>query len=97
MIPAWLTLAALKRFAPFIGGGIVLLAVFLLVRCADRAQDKAVDTAHDAGRSAQQADDLHETLKRTEEADDAAEVISRDALARHEQCVRHSRTPENCD
>ena len=93
---SWLTLATLRRFAPFIGGGLLLLGLFLLVRCADRAQDKAVETAHGAGRIEQQADDLHETLNRVQEADHAAQTMRNDVTARHEQCVRHSRTPENC-
>lgn len=97
MIPAWLTWGAIKRLWPLGAGLGLLLALFLLVRCADRAQDKAVTSAHDAGRSAQQADDLHETLNRTEKANDAAKTIGSDDIARHNQCVRYSRTPENCD
>lgn len=72
------------------------LALFLLVRCSDRAQDKAITTATEKGRAEQQADDLTETLNRTLEAANADEKQRRDADARHDLCVQHARNPEDC-
>lgn len=93
MIPA---LAILRRFWPL---GVIIVAIgltLLLVRCTDRAQDKAVTVSHEAGRERQRADDLSETINRTLEANNAAETILRDPVARNAECLRHSRTPENC-
>lgn len=72
------------------------LGIFLLVRCSDRAQDKAITTATEKGRAEQQADDLTETLNRTLEAANADEKQRRDADARHDLCVRHARNPDDC-
>lgn len=72
------------------------LAIFLLVRCSDRAQDKAIVTATDKGRAEQQADDLSTTLNRTMEAINADEALRRDAAVRHDLCVRHARNPNDC-
>ncbi len=72
------------------------LALFLAIRCSDRAQDKAIVTATDKGRAEQQADDLTETLNRTIGAINADEKQRRDADARRDLCVRHARNPDDC-
>lgn len=78
-------------------GLAAVLAVFLLVRCSDRAQDKAISTAHDAGRLEQSNQDLSETINRVKEAKDARDEIRGDDRARYDECVRSAgATAENC-
>jgi len=72
------------------------LAVGLLVRWVDRAQDHAVEQAAEAGRAEQRADDQSAILNQVEKAKDAQDAIRIDDDARHAQCVQYSRTPENC-
>lgn len=70
--------------------------IFGLIRWIDRAQDAAVAQSREAGRAQQRADDQQQTLNQVEKAKDAQETIRRDDAAARAQCVRYSRTPENC-
>ena len=72
------------------------LLIVLLVRWIDRAQDHAVTQAGQAGRADQRADDQAEILNKVEKAKDAQDSVRRGDDARRAQCVRYSRTPENC-
>jgi len=95
MIPT--ALALLRRFWPALAAGGVLLLILLLVRCSDRAQDSAVDQARDAGASEVREQAATETLNRTLEAINAEEAVRHNPAVRNAACLRHSRTPENCD
>jgi len=90
-------LILLRRFWPFLAIAVIVALTALVIRCTDRAQDNAVTSATSAGRAEQRADDLTETAVRTERANNAVETIRRDPAARNAECLRHSRTPENCD
>ncbi|GLT01158.1 hypothetical protein GCM10007897_25490 [Sphingobium jiangsuense] len=79
-----------------LAGLAVALLVGLLIRWIDRAQDHAVTQATETGRAEQRADDQAEVLNKVEKAKDAQEAIRRDDDAARAQCVRYSRTPENC-
>ncbi|MCW2363560.1 hypothetical protein M2346_003061 [Sphingobium xanthum] len=54
------------------------------------------DGATEAGKQTERADGAQETIRQTERANDAAVTIRRDADARRADCLRDSRTPENC-
>ncbi|HEX7820417.1 MAG TPA: hypothetical protein VF503_24345 [Sphingobium sp.] len=90
-------LAFAARFWPALVAVLLVGAVLILVRCSGRAQDNAVTQARDAGASQVRERAASETLSRTLEANNAAEAVRRDPVARRDGCVRHSRTPQNCD
>ena len=90
-------IALLRRFWPALAAAALLTAILLLVRCADRAQDNAVGQAREVGASEVREQAATETLNRTLEANNAAEAVRRDPVVRRAGCLRHSRTPENCD
>lgn len=75
---------------------LLLLLAFALDRCARHATSAMQERAAQAGRADQQANDLRDTISRTERANDAAETIRRDADARHVECLRHARNPQDC-
>lgn len=90
-------LALLRRLWPALAAIALLTLILILVRCSDRAQDMAVTQGVETGRATQQADDLHETVNRTEKANAAAQEVRTDPVAKRDGCLRHSRTPANCD
>lgn len=65
-------------------------------RCTRHAIDRGQESAAEAGRQQRRADELQETIRQTERANNAAETIRRDPDARRADCLRDSRTPENC-
>lgn len=96
MIAAWSFIKG-SRAAQLVLGTLLLAAVGAgIYLWAITQQRQVVREATDAGRSIQQRDDLQETLNRTLEANNAAEAVRTDPVARHDGCLRHSRTPENC-
>lgn len=95
MIPTLIALA--RRYWPILAVAAVLGLTFLTVRCVDQSMDRAVTSATNTGRAEQRADDLTESANRVEKANAAAETVRRDPAARNAECLRHSRTPENCD
>lgn len=77
------------------GIGIVLLIAFVILRLT--AAEKADDRANQqAGATAQREADLQATVENVRKADEAAETVRRDPVARNAECLRNSRTPENC-
>jgi hypothetical protein len=80
------------------GAQLALLAASLgLVSImVDRCAKRTMTVATEAGKQAQRADSLQETIRQTERANNAAETIRRDVAARRVDCLRDSRTPENC-
>lgn len=92
-------LAALKALS---GGKKLALAlgacllVFAGVKIVQHFID-ANNTAHrDLGAITITNTALTKTLERTEKANEAAETIVHDDDARRANCLRHSRTPDNC-
>jgi len=91
------TLFKSSRTAQVIALVLALAAATLMVdRCAKRVMTSTVTTATEKGRADQRADDLQEAIRQTERANNAAETIRRDPDARRADCLRDSRTPENC-
>lgn len=76
-------------------GGIVLV-IALLIFAISRFIDNAFDAAEQAGAAKVRAETLETTITRTEEANNAEDTIRNDPAAARDNCVRHSRTPENC-
>lgn len=75
---------------------LVVAATGLLALMVDRCARRVMDTAVEAGKQTARADGLQETVRQTERANNAAEKIRRDPDARRADCLRDSRTPENC-
>lgn len=98
MIASILLALRTSRTAQIIAIGAVLLAVGIGVYVWALSQNrKIIDNATDAGRAIQQRDDATETLSRTLEAINAEEAVRHNPAVRNASCLRHSRTPENCD
>ena len=58
--------------------------------------DRAFDTAEQAGASKGAAAAAEKGLTHVENANRAAEAVAHDPAVRDADCLRHSRTPENC-
>lgn len=67
-------------------------ATFVLDQCAQKRRQANVEK----GRTEQRADHLEETIRQVERANNASEVIRVSPAARRSECLRDSRTPENC-
>lgn len=78
-----------------IGAAALVLFVIVLI-----VLDNAGDQGEEIGRAEERAGRAEETIKRVEEAKDAKEEAEASGAAgdnlRFNQCVRSSRTPENC-
>lgn len=58
--------------------------------------DRAFDSAEQAGASKGAAAAAEKGLSNVEAANRAADTVARDPVERNADCLRHSRTPENC-
>ena len=101
ILPLFLRLGATQRIAKALAIGTLILAGVLLVGAlwlwAD-SREKADDKANqEIGRTVEREKALTETIEQIEEAQDAREDNrSRTVEQRNADCVRRSRTPENC-
>ena len=75
---------------------LVALTLGALVLMVDRCARRVMDTATEGGKQTERADSLQDTFRQTERANNAAENIRRNPDARRADCLRDSRTPENC-
>lgn len=75
---------------------VIVLGLGLYIWIVTNHQSDLQDAA-DQARNQVQAEATQETLNRTVEAQDAAEKVRTDPVARRNGCLRHSRTPANCD
>lgn len=75
---------------------LVVIACGTLMLMVDRCARRVMDTAFESGKQTERADGAHDTIRQTERANNAAETIRRDPDARRADCLRDSRTPENC-
>lgn len=73
--------------------GAALVALFFWLSAREEADDKH---NQEIGAQIQREGDLRETIERTEKANEAAKEIERNPDARRDNCLRYSRTPENC-
>lgn len=93
LLPRWAWIA--------IGVGLVLAALaWAVVAVLDGLRDDRA-TAHDAGRTTQQAEDLKGVITSVEEANEVrskVEAEARDGRGQHlyDECVRSARNPKNC-
>lgn len=77
-----------------LGAALLLGALWLWVDSREAADDRA---NQEIGATKQREGDLRETLERVEEANDAREDNrNRTDEQRNADCLRRSRTPENC-
>lgn len=98
MIASILLALRTSRKAQTIAFITVLIAVGIGVYVWTLSQNRAIiDNATDAGLAIQQRNDATETLNRTLEAINAEVAVRNDPAVRNASCLRHSRTPENCD
>lgn len=81
-----------KGLIAFIAVG--LLAVALLA--ANHFIDRAFDGAEESGASRVEAKAATSALEAVEKGNAAAETVARDPAVRRADCLRDSRTPENC-
>ena len=58
--------------------------------------DRAFDTAEQVGASKGSAAAAERGLSNVEAANRAADAVAHDPVERNADCLRHSRTPENC-
>jgi len=98
---AWLSSAGAiirkSRWAQGIALVIAGVALFLaLNRCAQFAMTTVTRSATEAGVQQERADHHQETIRQTEKANAAADKVRRDGGAARDDCLRDSRTPENC-
>lgn len=77
-------------------GMLVLVFIVTAIAIGNHFIDRAFDSAegHGATKSAAQA--AEKGLSNVESANRAAERVSRNPVVRDADCLRHSRTPENC-
>jgi hypothetical protein len=97
MIWAFLTtrgfLGLAKGIWVAIAAGLIVAAVLWLT-AAEKADDRA---NQEIGATVQREGDLRETIERTETANEAREESrTRTDDQRNADCLRRSRTPENC-
>jgi len=80
-----------------IGLGIAIIAgAALIVLTINGFVDRAFDRAERKGAAASAADAATKGLEHVEQANEAAHKVTLDAAARRAGCLRHSRTPQNC-
>jgi len=90
-IPLWAKAA--------IAGALILAIVVGIRSCADVANhstDAAVAAGEQKGAASAAAAAATKGLSNVEEGNKAAAAVARDSDARRAGCLRHSRTPENC-
>lgn len=98
-MPAFLAFMTAKRLGLANWLWIILalgaaVAVFLWFRAEEKADDKA---NQEIGRTIERETNLTETITRVEEANHAREANrTRTDEQRTSDCLRRSRTPENC-
>ncbi len=82
----------LRKAAMPIIGTIILLGIILFAF----QQCNGMRAARDAGAATQSATTATKGLSDVEAANRAADAVARDDRVRDADCVRHSRTPDNC-
>lgn len=92
-ITAFAALSKGKKIATVLG---IAIAVMLAIIAIIHFIDNAFTAAEDAGAAKVTNENLQTTITRTKEANNAEENIRNDADAAYANCLRHSRTPENC-
>jgi len=91
-MPLWL-----KGVLPHVAiGAAMLLLVYGLDRCAHYAMSSMQESATQAGEQKARADHYQEAIRQTEKADAAADEVRRNGGPARDDCLRDSRTPENC-
>lgn len=97
MIFAWLTARGFLGLAKglwLLGAIVALIGAVAWLRAAENADDKANQAI---GRTIEREEALGETVKQVEQANEAREDNrTRTDDQRHADCLRRSRTPENC-
>lgn len=87
----------LRRLASGIALGAALIALlFVMWAFWSRAERKDDEANIERGRETERAEQMAETIDRVEKANEAERQITASPDAARDNCVRHSRTPENC-
>jgi len=92
----WLKAAGLLGLKRWIWIAIVAAALGAAVLIAGRTVDRVLESATEAGKAAQRAENAEATLNQVEKANDASQDLQRDPGAARDECLRHARNPADC-
>lgn len=96
----WTSLKALPLMWKLIGVGLAALAIVAAFKSCtavtNHSTDAAVAAGEQKGAATAAASAATKGLSNVEEGNKAAAAVARDGDARRAGCLRHSRTPENC-
>lgn len=80
-----------------LGIGLMILAVVAVAIVAiNHFTDSAFDAAEESGAANVRVEVAEKGLSNVENANEAAAEVRRDPVLRNADCLRDSRTPENC-
>lgn len=89
-------LSGLKMAHKFALGFLVFMFLVSLFMIGRHFVNTAFDTAEEKGASGARADSAEKGMKNVETANKAAGDVAVDPVRRNAECLRDSRTPENC-
>jgi divalent metal cation (Fe/Co/Zn/Cd) transporter len=86
-----------SRLAPWVAGAIAIALVASVMGLAVHFVNRAFDSAREAGVQAERAETAQQIIEQMEQANEARDDnLNRTDDQRIADCLRRSRTPENC-